>query len=113
MGLVKWSEEIMVVELGDGPQFTDDMTGLMDILDEGSFDVVLNFGAVGFINSSDIARLLRLRKKMLAKSAKLIISDVTTQVQGLFQVTGLDRIFEFTNDVSTALAMLQMSTPVE
>jgi anti-anti-sigma factor len=108
MSIQNWSDKITVIELGDDPQFTDELTALMDNYESKPTDVVLNFSAVGFINSSDVAKLLRLRKMMLTAQRRLILCDVSTQVWGVLLVTGLDKIFEFTNDVSTALATLQL-----
>ena len=110
MAIQKWSEEITVAELSDDPQFTDDLDALMDSIETNPTDVVLNFGAVGFINSSNVAKLLRVRKVMLAIDRRLMLCDVNAQVWGIFLVTGLDKIFEFTSDVAIALASLQMET---
>lgn len=109
MTIQNWSETITIAELADDPRFTDDLAGLTEALEVKLCDVVLNFAAVGFINSSNIARLLRLRKHMIANDRHLILCGVNTQVWGVFLVTGLDKIFKFTNDISTALATLQMS----
>lgn len=109
MAIQKWSKKILVVDLSDDPQFTDDIIGLTDALEGQPNDVALNFAAVGFINSSDIAKILRLRKIMMTIGRRLIICGVNTQIWGVFMVTGLDKIFEFTNDVSTALATLQLA----
>jgi len=108
MAIQKWSDEITVVELGDDPQFTEDLDGFMDSVESNATDVVLNFAAVGFINSSNVAKLLRIRKVMLAVDRRLVLCDVNSQVWGIFLVTGLEKIFEFTSDVAIALASLQM-----
>ena len=108
MAIQEWSDDIIVADLGDDPQFTDELSALMDKLEVDAKNVVLNFAAVGFVNSSNIAQLLRLRKLMISSEKKLILCDVNTQVWGVLLVTGLDKIFEYTNDVSTALAMLQL-----
>jgi len=110
MAIQNWSEDIRVVDLQDDPQFTDELTNLMDSLESGPAHVVLNFGAVGFVNSSNVAKLLRLRKMMMSSKKKLMLCDVNTQVWGVFLVTGLEKIFDFTNDISTALATLQLTT---
>ena len=109
MAIQNWSDDIVVAELGDDPQFTDELTALTDALESSPRHVVLNFAAVGFINSSNVAKLLRLRKTMAQKQRRLILCEVNTQVWGVFLVTGLDKIFEFTNDISTALATLQIA----
>jgi anti-anti-sigma factor len=108
MAIQEWSDEIIVADLADDPQFTDELSALMDRLEAKPKSVVLNFGAVGFVNSSNIAKLLRMRKMMINSEYKLIICDVNTQVWGVMLVTGLDKIFDFTNDVATALTMLQI-----
>ena len=109
MTIQNWSDSIRVVDLGDDPLFSDELNSLMDDLESRPADVVLNFGAVSFINSSNVSKLLRLRKLMLMKSKRLMFCDVNTQVWGVFLVTGLDKIFEFTNDIATALATLQLA----
>jgi len=109
MTIQEWSDDIIVVDLADDPQFTDEISALMDKLEADAKNVVLNFSAVGFVNSSNIAKLLRLRKLMISTDRKLILCDVNTQVWGVLLVTGLDKIFDYTNDVSTALAMMQIN----
>ena len=108
MAIQNWSDEITVAELGDDPLFTDELTNLTESLESKPQHVVLNFAAVGFINSSNVAKLLRMRKAVGAVRRKLILCEVNTQVWGVFLVTGLDKIFDFTNDIATALASLQL-----
>ena len=108
MSIQNWSEEITVAELTDDPQFTDELTVLVDVLSDKPADVVLNLGAVSYMNSSNIARLLRLRKQMINDKHRLVVCGVNNQVWGVLLVTGLDKIFDFTNDVATALAKLQL-----
>jgi len=109
MGIQKWSDNITIVELSDDPQFSDDIAALTDSLEAGPTDVVLNFAAVSFINSSNVARMLRLRKMIMSKERRLILCDINTQVWGVFLVTGLDKIYEVTGDISTALTTLQLA----
>lgn len=108
MTIQKWSDDIIVAEMADDPQFTDEMAALADMLNQNGANVVLNLQAVTFLNSSNISRLLRLRKQMLSAGRKLTICGANDQVGGVFAVTGLDKIFEFTNDVATALARIQL-----
>lgn len=109
MAIQKWSENITIVELGNDPQFTDELTSVIETLEEEPSDVVLNFSAVSFVNSSNVAKLLRLRKQMMSCDRRMLLCGVNTQVWGVFLVTGLDKIFEFTGDIATALATLQMA----
>jgi anti-anti-sigma factor len=109
MPIENWSEQVSVVHLADDPQFTDDLDGMEHRLSQGKTHAVLDFAAVHFINSSNLARLLKLRKRMNAEGSKLVLCNVTTQVWGAFLVTGLDKVFEFSDNVPTALATVQMA----
>ncbi len=108
MTIEKWSDDIIVLELADDPLFVDDMTNLLSQLEQEPFDVVLNFSAVSFLNSSGIAKLLRLRKRMLSLDRWLMLCGINAKIKNVFSVTGLDKIFQFAGDVSTALATLQL-----
>ena len=108
MAIQEWSEHILVSKPGDDPQFSDEISSLTERVKNDPRDVVVDFSNVTFVNSSNIARLLRLRQTMQAENCHLILSHVRTQIWGVFLVTGLDQIFEFTNDVTTALTMLKI-----
>jgi anti-anti-sigma factor len=100
---------VNVVHVADDPQFTEDLQALENELGTKPADSVLDLSAVHFVNSSNISRLLRIRKQMITRDRRLMICGVSTQVWGTFLVTGLDKVFEFSDNVSTALATLQLA----
>ena len=104
MPLEKWSESVGVVHLGDDPQLSDDLAAALDQANPQAMDLVIDFAGVHFINSSNIAKLLKLRKQMISRDQRLVLCGINTQVWGTFLVTGLDKIFEFSDNVPTALA---------
>jgi anti-anti-sigma factor len=111
MPLNEWSDDIVIAEMFDEPQFSEDVAALMRRLDSESPrppDVIVNMQGVTYLNSSNIAQLLRLRKKVSGVGKRLRICSVRDSVWGVLLITGLDKIFEFTDDVSTSLASLQM-----
>jgi anti-anti-sigma factor len=109
MSVENWSESIVLAELQDDPAFTDDLNALLEQLQGNeNADVVLNFADVNYLNSSNIAKLLRLRKLLIARDRKLKLCAVNTHVWGLFLVTGLDKVFSFCDDVSAGLASVQI-----
>jgi len=110
MPIQNWSDNVLLVELSDDPQFTDDLTALLDQFEsqDGS-DVVLNFTGVTFLNSSNIAKLLKLRKLVtVTHHRKLKLCGISTHVWGVFLVTGLDKLFYVCGDVAVGLASLQL-----
>ncbi len=110
MSIENWSDNILVVQLQGDPSFTDDITALLEQLDTTNSHVVMNFTSVGYLNSSNIAKLLKLRKKVLTNRRRLVVCEIDTNVWGLFLVTGLDKVFEFADSVATALATLQIAS---
>ena len=121
MPIEKWSENVVIVHLADDPQLTDDLRALEQLAAQGTnnaggnnagrrrVEAVLDFAGVGYINSSNIAKLLRLRKQMISNDARLLLCGINTQVWSAFLVTGLDKVFEVSDNVATALATLQIA----
>lgn len=109
MTIEPWSESILVGELQNDPQFTDDIAALLEEVEKRSdVSVVLNFAGVTFINSSNISKLLKLRKCLITNKRRLLLVGIETTVWSLFLMMGLDKVFEFVDSTSTALAALQL-----
>jgi anti-anti-sigma regulatory factor len=64
---------------------------------------------VQFLNSSNIAQLLRVRKLANLSGAQVRICSVSDRIWGILLATDLDRIFDFSEDVTTALAAMQLA----
>ncbi|MCC6422879.1 MAG: STAS domain-containing protein [Phycisphaerales bacterium] len=110
MPVEKWSDTIAVAHLGDDPQFSEDMLAIEQAAGSRPLDVVLDFDAIHFINSSNISQLLRVRKQSITTGGRLVLCGINTQTWGTFLVTGLDKIFTFSDNVTTALATLQIES---
>ena len=109
MAIENWSDRIVIVHLCGEPQFTDDLQTIQEMTSQRTFDVVLDFSGLRSLNSSQIARLLKLRKTMASLGNRLMLCCVDPQVWSVFLVTGLDKIFEFSDAVPLALAGLQLT----
>jgi len=107
-----WSEGIVVAELADEPALSDELAELAERLRARSGDdvphVVLNFSDVTYVNSSNIAQLLRLREMLSEAGQSLRLCSVGDEVWSVFLVAGLDKVFQFSPDTLTALAGLQL-----
>lgn len=110
MSIQKWSEQIWVTQLADEPAFSDDMASLRDetAKTEQMPDLVLNLSDVGHVSSSQLAQLLRLRKIVVDHGTRLRLAGPPDSAWAVFLATGLDKVFDFSENVSTALAELQM-----
>ncbi|MGD0388359.1 MAG: STAS domain-containing protein [Tepidisphaeraceae bacterium] len=110
MPVEKWSDSVLVVHLGDDPRFSEEME-TASAMTPPSHSGVLDFSAIHYINSSNIASLLRLRRQIHDLNGKLVLCNVGNPVWTTFLITGLDKIFEFTENVPTALATIQLHEP--
>lgn len=108
MPIERWSDSVVVIHLADDPQFTDDLEALDDEELSSRVDVVLDMKGVHSINSSNIARLLRLRQSMLKNERRLVLCTIGAHVWSTLLVTGLDKVFELTENVATGLATIQL-----
>lgn len=114
MPLEQWSENVVVVRLADSPQTGEDLEALDQAVQNGvagkrRLDAVVDFSGVKIINSSNLAKLIKIRRQMHAADARLLFCGTNDHVWGAFLVTNLDKLFEFADDVPTALATLQMN----
>lgn len=120
MSINDWSDDIQIAELQDDPSFSEDMTSLatryqavIDAVKAGRTappvaDLVLDLRRVHFLNSTNIAQLLRLRKLAMTAGARIRMCSVSDRIWGVLLATDLDRIFDFSEDSTTALVALQM-----
>jgi anti-anti-sigma factor len=112
MPVNQWSESIVIAELTDEPAFSEDMDTLLRSLDPHEADVpdvIVNMKGVSHVNSSNLSQLLKLRKRLTQAGRRLRICSANDPVWSVFLMTGLDNVFEFTEDVSTSLASLQIN----
>ena len=110
MPVQNWSDEILLADLQNDPAFSDDINALIDQVEaHPDRDVALDFSSISFLNSSNVAKLLKLRKIVqINNKRKLKLCAISTHIWGVFLVTGLDKIFDFADDVATGLTGLQM-----
>jgi len=110
MPLQEWSENIWVVRLQDEPAFSDEVLPLIDRM-EGSppaQGIVIDFSDVTQINSSNLSQLLRVRKASVDADTGLYLVSPQDAVWSVFLMTGLDKVFQFSQDTATALTHLQI-----
>ena len=106
-----WSENIIVTELADEPQLSEELGLLIDRLvgSPGKTpSAVINFANVTYVNSSNLAQLLKLKKVLGDAGGQLRLCSVSDEVWSVMMVTGLDKVFQFAPDPLTALAGLQI-----
>ena len=109
MPIQTWSEGIWLLELGEEPNFSEEMSALLEHIENGATPhVVLNLASVNHVNSSNISQLLLARRRLQRADRHLLVCNVTDEAWSILLVTGLDQVLEFSPDVSSALASLKL-----
>lgn len=109
MAVSNWSETILLATLENDPAFTEDAVALIEqITANPKLNAILDFSGLTMFNSANIGKLLKLRKLMMqTNSGKLQLCGINSDVRGVFMVTGLNKTFEFADDVASAAAAIK------
>jgi anti-anti-sigma factor len=100
-------DQIHVARLADDPRYTADLEALARLaLGTPGARAALDFAGVTYLNSSNLARLLRFRKSMIEHDGKLALFGMNGPVASVFHSTALDRVFVITRDEAGALLRL-------
>lgn len=109
MGIQNWSENLILVNLPKEPDMGEELQTVITLVtDNSELDVVVDFMDVDIVTSSSVAKLLKLRKVLYDNNRRLVLSTVRPKTKAIFNITGLDNVFEFVDDQFIALASLQL-----
>lgn len=105
-----WSDRIWILTLDDEPLLSEELISGTDLVQKAEVppEMVVDFSAVTRIGSVNLSQLLSLRKIFVERGAHMKIAGLTDAAWGAFLATGLDKVFDFTPDVPSALAALQL-----
>ncbi len=110
MSTQNWSEDIVLINLTKEPDMSNELQTLIGSARKNpDKDIVIDMSNIDIISSSSIAKLLKLRKLQKRNNQRLVISSVSTQTHKIFELTGLNSVFEFVEDKFIALAGLQLT----
>ncbi len=105
-------EDVIVVDL---PRELEGHSELQTVVEmarqRGRCDVIVDFSTVDVVGSLTFSRLLELRRLMRDLGHKLVLCGVAPQTRGVFVTVQLDRLFDFVEDKTAALARLQGCAP--
>ncbi len=109
---IDWSSDIVIASLEDEPALSDELSALAERLDNADPSeapaVILNFVDVTYLNSSNIAQLLKIRRRLTEAGQALRLCSIPDPVWSVMLLTGLDKVFDFTPDPATAIASIQI-----
>lgn len=78
-------------------------TGLDQVVARRPRCVILDLGALQFVNSGAIGRLVELRKQLLVNNSRVIVAGASKYVHECFRLSRLDHAFEMSPTVADAV----------
>lgn len=85
-------------------------TALFDLVDrQNRLRIVLDFHNVRSLSSSMLGVLLTLKNKLEDAGGRMVLCGLARDLRRLFEMTALDRVFQFAPDADQALAALGVS----
>lgn len=99
-------ENLIVVDLPSKEiQIAEDLRAVNEIIGERTdCDVIIDFSSVEAITSSSLSNLLILRGLLVERGCRLILCNVSFITKCVFNVAGLENVFEFAQDMPAAAA---------
>lgn len=95
------------LEIGLQADFKDK---LLSIANGQNPKVVLDFGKVDFIDSACLGILVGFMRKVKDLKGTIAVASLQEDVQSIFQITRLDKVFPLFNSVDEAIASLTVSS---
>lgn len=111
MGIQQWSENIIMVELASAePELSEELNAVIGQLNSGAAcHVIVNMADTKYINSSNIAQLLKIRESVIAKDHELKLVSIQPAVHEVMATTRLENVFDITDNLPMAIASLQLT----
>ena len=77
---------------------------LLTLMDDAPERIVVNLAAVGYMDSSGVASLVKLLSRARKQGVSLRLSGLCDRVRSIFEITRLDSVFEIHATEEEALA---------
>lgn len=85
---------------------TDFKKEIVALVDQGASQIVIDFDAVNFLDSSGLGALVGVLKK-IGHRGDLSVCGLNADVEQMFRVCRMDRVFTIYNDVAATLQKIR------
>ncbi len=96
-GVITATIAVAMIEEREATTILENVKSAMNQAGEGLRWVVLDFGAVSFINSSGLAACIEIRNEATQHGVSTILYRPTEDVNELFKMVKVDRLYRFVN----------------
>jgi anti-sigma B factor antagonist len=108
MGIQRWSQDVIFVDLPPQLDQHELRTVLAMLRDSSVYDVVVDFSPVQELDGAGLAQLQEIQRLVYEKGHKLTLCGLAPALRGVFAIARLDDLFEFAEDRFTTLASPQL-----
>ncbi|MBN2138955.1 MAG: STAS domain-containing protein [Sedimentisphaerales bacterium] len=109
MGIQYWTHDIVIVDLPEEPQISDELDGVAEIVSAGrGCAVVLDFSEVDIVTSSSLSKLLELQRLVANAGRRIILCCLDTAIEGILKAANLEGCFELADERFIALTTIEM-----
>jgi anti-anti-sigma factor len=77
---------------------------LIEAVDRGTSEIILDLSATEFLDSTGLGALLATYKRLSVRGGRLVVVLGETSVVRVFEITGLDSILTFADSLDAAIA---------
>lgn len=103
--LIVYFNDARILDATEIDQVKREVVALIEKAKDGK--MLLNFQEVRFMSSSMLGALVTVSKKCKAAEVQLKISNIAADLMQVFTMTRLDKLFEFHDDESGAIAAFE------
>lgn len=102
------ADDIIVFSVRGEPDLGDELRTITEMV-AGDIDssVIINFICVDIIISSSLAKLLELRRVLVARGRQLVLCNIHPLTQSIMEIANLNSVFAIAADKPAAMAVLR------
>lgn len=78
---------------------------IMDEIEKGCQKMIIDFAEVNYISSSGLRIIIFTSKALAKKSGTLTLCALNNNIQKIFEISGLYKLFHITEDIPSALGL--------
>ncbi len=98
-------DAVRLVDVETIDQCYREIAAILDKSEESH--VLLDFGRVGFMSSMALGMLIRVNKRCKEYKVSLKLCGIAAEIQQVFKITGMDKIFDIRADADSAIAAMK------